>query len=410
MHSSQTLPHVGPTPSLFDWALFDQPIFQSNQPARGSSPGLVRKSAPVFDAGALFEQDEIVSPDRFLARYCSGATALYDAIGLTDAGKDIGIVADLVKPRILAQLRRSLKAGSHLFCDSGAYGAFKRWRAGKAPSPIQNFNTVFEVYDALLAGLPLHLRFRLALVAPDVVGDQEESLAVLRINRSEVLRYIAAGTNVIVPMHTSKSCNSVQAFTEICQILGTSDFSVGIPAAAAPMPLEQITALRHWRFHILGKSTLSLPLYKIAYAILHHNPDSFITCDSNRLRANLPAISVCHHNLVEENASGALSEGMFDATELVHEVLYGSNWMSVRCIEALLRFYGIEGKSQLRTWLNAHRQGESGLSALIEEINPEAMRLWSFGLHEVFGGAAIKALSARMRAQAVSKVIGMEAA
>ena len=55
------------------------------------APVRLQKTIPVI-TGGLFALKDTISPERFSAAFHSGASAYFDALGLTMAGKDVGVV------------------------------------------------------------------------------------------------------------------------------------------------------------------------------------------------------------------------------------------------------------------------------------------------------------------------------
>lgn len=359
---------------------------------------------PLVVNGGMFALNDTLSPERFSANYVSGASAFFDALGLANAGRDIGVVADLIRPRLMSLLKTLLKSGHRIFCDSGAYGARAKFESGEAATPVADFPQVFAVYHQLLADLPRSQRYNLALVGPDVLKDWQASIEVLQQFRAEVLQLITAGVNVIIPVQRGP-IPAGETVQRIAKILGTKDFTLGIPSASAAMRLPDVATIRDVkRLHILGRGTMNMALYRRAYAVLHNSPGATLTCDANQLRKRLDEIGEEQKRLVEERQDDVMRDGPFDETELLYEVLHQNDWLTKGTIKALAAFYGVTDPKQVNGWVKAHREGEGALAPLIEEVDPEAMFLMAYGLARVFGEAAIRDLSARMRAVAVEAV------
>lgn len=362
----------------------------------------LQKTIPVI-TGGLFALNDFISPERFSATFHSGGSAFFDVLGLTMAGKDVGVVADLVRPRVMHLLKNYLSRGGKVFVDSGAYGRFAKWKEGKAETPLGDFQKVFAVYDELVEGTPTACRHNVHLVMPDVLAHPEWSLTLLQEHRSKILGYIEAGISVIVPLQKGPTPAGATA-DKVADILGTREITLGIPSAAAAMSLSDVATIRGFkRFHILGRASMGLPLFKIAYAFLENCPGAQVTCDANQLRSNTSSISHEHARLIEAHSDQAW-DGSFDQTEMISEVVCGQGWMSERYVKAIAGFYGVTDAKRLKEWVRQHRTGDEGLRELIEEVDPEWGVLWTCGLNEVFGEAALKALSARMRAVAVATV------
>jgi hypothetical protein len=373
-----------------------------------SVPKKPKREVPVV-TGGLFSLRDTLGPGRYSANYWSGASAIYDAIGLTAIGKDVGVVANLVRPRVAYVLRQYLRNGGKVFCDNGAYTAFQQWEEGKAASPVADFERVFRVYDDLLAAAPAEMRFNLALVAPDVLCDHSMSLDLLRKYRDKVRGYIDAGANVIVPLQRGP-VTAGRSADMVKEILGTGRITLGIPtSAAAAMDLPDVATIRnHDRFHVLGRSAMTMSLFATTYAFLEVNPGSYVSCDANQLRSSTSLLSYEQSQLIKEN-EGAIWESEFDDTELLANVLTLSDWMTVRQVTAIANFYGVNKPEDVKRWVAAHREDNEGLKSLIEAKDPECELLWSVGLSMVFKEAAEKHLSARMRVPAIRRVFQSDA-
>jgi hypothetical protein len=79
------------------------------------APVRLQKTIPVI-TGGLFALKDTISPERFSAAFHSGASAYFDALGLTMAGKDVGVVADVIRPRVMHLLKTYLSRRGQLFC------------------------------------------------------------------------------------------------------------------------------------------------------------------------------------------------------------------------------------------------------------------------------------------------------
>jgi hypothetical protein len=368
---------------------------------QNDKPQKPRRTPPVVDGG-MFGLNDVVNPERFSAVFSSGASAHYDALALAEIGADIGVVAGLVRPYIAFILRQHLRTGGKLFVDSGAYGQREDFDKGKAKTPVVDFASVFRTYRDLMIDVPRDRLPNLAIVMPDVLKDLDLSLQLLQQHRNEVLEFIATGANVIVPVQrgATRAGRTVEIIKEI---LGTSDFTVGIPSASAAMPLDDAATIRnHHRFHVLGRGAMGMPLFQRTYALLEHNPGATVSCDANQIRSHTPIISYEQRKLIEQN-EGRIWEVEYDRTELLHAVLNDSNVLGPKNVRAIAAFYGVTDPVEAAQWVHAHRS-EEGLSALIEAIDPGASMLYAYGLTAVFREDAEKHLSARMRQPAVVKV------
>lgn len=377
----------------------DTPVITKPQRNRGASKPS-RHMAPI--TGGMFPLIETLSPDRFGAIYYSGATAYYDALGLIQIGKDVGVVADLLNPHVEHLLRQYVAQSGNVFVDSGAYTRFKEWKKGKAPTPEADFNIVLQTYRRLIAGIAADKVYGFALVMPDVLKEPVRSLELLQEYREQIRELIDAGVNAIVPLQRGPVCAGETA-EQVFEILGTRNVTLGIPSSSAKMSMSDTATIRgHTRFHILGRAN-GMPLYQRAYAILESNPGAYISCDANQFRSSTKEIGEAHHQLIGDNDAE-----IEDDTELCYDVLNTGNWMSVPQIKAIAAFYGVTDPAVIRSWVKLHKDRNEGLMPVIQAIDPEATLLWAFGLTAVFQQYAEKNLSARLRADAIAAVFSDE--
>lgn len=355
----------------------------------------------VIDSGGLFDLVEVLSGARYQARFHSGASSYYDALGLVRAGRPVGAVATLLNPFTMHLLRKYATDGGAVFVDSGAFGAFQAWLAGTRSTAELDFDEVFGAYDAFTQGLTSSALGNVWLVMPDIIADHGGSLSLLERFKGRIRGYMARGVNVIVPIQRGP-CRAGDTAERVFQILGSRKLVLGIPSKAAAMDISDVASIRHNRFHILGRCALTLQLYARTYALLESNPGAVLTCDANRIRACLPNISYEHATLIEEGEGGEWT-GCYDDTELPYEVMHTPRWMTVRQIEGLAKALGVRERSQIKRWITAHRSPD-GLRGMIEDVDADGVMLTSYAIPTVFGTHARDHLSARLRAEAVERV------
>jgi hypothetical protein len=359
------------------------------------------RQIPVIEGG-LFPYREEIRSERFFATFNSGASAYYDLLGLTSARKDVGTVAGLMSRRTIQLLRDYIIDGGNAFVDTGAFTAFKRWLAGTAKTPIIDFPKVMGVYDEVIQGLPSEVRFNVALVMPDIVGQPEKSLDLLRQYRDDVRRYINFGANVIVPIQKTSGPAGVTA-ERVFEILGTTTVSLGIPSQAEAMELSDAATIRHDRFHILGRASMTLKLLARVHALLENNEGALISLDATQFRSHTALLGFEQANLIADS-EGSQFEGTYDETELLCDVTSSPAWMTEKQVAAIANLYGVKAPKEVKLWLKTHRKQENGLKDLIESFDPDGTLLAAYGVRAAFDNAATKHLSARMRACAVQKV------
>jgi len=248
-------------------------------------------------------------------RFASGMSRLNDfeagahtfgGIDTRGIGIDVQELSDANIPR-LAQ--RILDWHARVFVDSGAFGLFRRnmreqgryltdlgdmFRAeGAAPPQLKDmdFQAVLDKYNEL----------RLAImdanqaedsypppvfVAPDIIGDQAASLALLR-QHADDLRPFAE--NLIVPLQKGEK-TLAQAYAEARNILGT-DFIAGIPSNEKAISAEEFRAFvkeaKPTRIHFLGAVADSKIEGRLKILAEEGIDPPYVAADGNILRSAL---------------------------------------------------------------------------------------------------------------------------
>lgn len=332
-----------------------------------------------------------VKESSFSEVFVSGGNAYWDARGILEAGRSLGVVANEMPPATMQLVKSYVSQGGACFCDSGAFGAFKR-------QSVVDFDEILSIYEFLLDGIPEDKCKHLFLVMPDALGDQDASLALLDRYRSRIDGFIAKGADCIIPIHRGRL--PVHEVGNVLVAMFGPKVRFGLPSAAVALSDEELARFRHDRFHILGKATMDAKLRRRAYTLLAANPGANISCDANLIRTRMGEVTKEHRNLIAN--SGEAFGQVFDDTELVFEVIHGRRWMKRSEIARLATMYGQGDSVSVQRWVNAHR--DDGLESLIEEFDPEGAMLYQL-LPMMFDDTARAALSARLRSQAVATVL-----
>jgi len=144
--------------------------------------------------------------------YASGTNDAGEIRGFARIGIPIGFCAAVVGPTALAELDRLHGAGMPVFGDTGAYGEVSADLARQAatgapaepgklavarPITVEEWERRLAIYDRVA------LRFgeRFDAVAPDRVGDQEETLERLLAFRFRIRAIAARGARILLPLH-----------------------------------------------------------------------------------------------------------------------------------------------------------------------------------------------------------------
>jgi hypothetical protein len=220
--------------------------------------------------------------------FASGANAAGEIMGLTKAGHPIGIAAPAVTGRSYARMKAqaALKDvrgyGLPLFVDSGAFSAYRRGRPLSAADWSENFalyNQLAEQYGS-----------QLYVVAPDVVADQQATLALLAQYSDKLSTLVDRGVNVIVPLQRGE-LSLAQMHAAALTAVGRRDVVWGIPSNAAAYEvggtgevIDWACAMRPAKVHLLGIGPGRKGLSETVAALASCAPDLEVSTDSNLLR------------------------------------------------------------------------------------------------------------------------------
>lgn len=238
--------------------------------------------------------------DHLLARvrrYASGLSRANDFVAAAWSGHDVGVEIGELSPAAMAELARVIvDYGTAAFADTGAFGRYTRARRTGSPPPATDFGSVFEGYDRLseaiadynVAEEPIRPVLQ---VMPDVVGDQDASLALICKHRHAVETSIAFRglSRAIIPLHRGR-LPLCEVYRHLVDLLGSDDWIAGIPSNAAAVGADEFTQfLREARpraVHILGALADSRLRPRMAQVLASGQSDSIeISADANPLRS-----------------------------------------------------------------------------------------------------------------------------
>lgn len=214
--------------------------------------------------------------------YHSGMSAKSDLRAAVDVGVPVGVVATLLDVnKTILVLPRHLDRGHAVFIDSGAFSAFQKGEQ-------VDWAKVFRVYESVI-----QMTDRpdgLSIVAPDVIGDQVQTIALWMAHATKVRAWVEAGARVIVPLQSGE-LSAGRLLEKAKAIFGTERLCAGIPSNLKAMTAEDCVTLYHSDFHILGRVIVTDELAQKLSALRQNNPDATYTADANWLRARTRKIS-----------------------------------------------------------------------------------------------------------------------
>lgn len=228
------------------------------------------------------------SPVAPTAYFASGSNRPAEIRGLGRAGADVGVAVPELSEESIEALLELEGSDVHAFVDSGAFSEV-RWNAEVGgfdvvrPMGEREWGRVFDVYRRL-AG---RLGSQVWIVAPDRVGDQDETLARLSRHRAELGSLAAMGARVLVPIQ--KGARSQAAFAlEVARALEGIDWIPALPCKKAATTPEEVgsflraTSPRH--VHLLGLGIRSRKLED--YLASFERSTSSVSLDSCWIAAN----------------------------------------------------------------------------------------------------------------------------
>lgn len=344
--------------------------FDSGGAARQTGGAATRPGeAAEMDAGGLTD----------VTVYRSGMSSKSDFIGYAKAGVPIGVqISDLSGP-MTARLAEYNAKGGLLFIDSGAFGAFRKGRA-------INFSKVLTAYRALLAQLPN--KAIVALVMPDVIGDQAATLELLRQHADEIRAFIAEGCDVIVPIQKGELALA-DAYAAVLGILGTDQLRVALPSNKVAVTTEEAidfaAQARPRGIHLLGIAKQKR-FPELVGGLRRAAPDAQLSSDANFLRAVIGRdrpLSRAIEARVEEESKDIASDGdgergLPDETEITYDVYNTPGYLDERMARVLAPFVSSNALIQaevIKAALGGERGVEFGsrLGDLIEQHCPDRM-------------------------------------
>jgi len=287
--------------------------------------------------------------------YASGTNHVGEVRGYASVGHAIGVTAPEVSQTVEAALL-NLDSAVRVFVDSGAFGEFTRG------TPISSAMWVerLELYARLAQGLGRQL----AVVAPDKVGDQENSLVRLREHAQRVQHLHRLGAQVIVPLQVG-TLSLVEVYDRVWKML-RCPFTPGLPSNKAALSEEELAALlerrKPERIHFLGlgpktRRRHGRRLLEIARTL---SPGTRVAMDSALRKAlvgrasGLRPLTAAEDQVEDELRAGARSgmEGRdadgWDLPDYTDHIASPSTWLTDRQLKTIAREMILRGRERRR--------------------------------------------------------------
>tara|TARA_R110002020_G_scaffold473077_1_gene701850 strand:- start:72 stop:5480 length:5409 start_codon:yes stop_codon:yes gene_type:complete len=233
--------------------------------------------------------------------YFSASTAKSDFNTGAKLNLPLGIDASILqksKPAIQRAIDY-LKKGGDVFVDSGAFSVFrfneraiKKQNAAKEKGePVPDikqkeidFDKTLDIYENIAENSKGRTG-NLAVVAPDVLGNQKLTHSLLEKYAPRLRKLIDQGVDVLVPLQ-KEGLSPSENYRKVIEILERDDVRVSIPLNAKAWTVKEISELfegnvKPSKFHLLGKSPETKKYKETVAAIKSHNKDADISSDSS---------------------------------------------------------------------------------------------------------------------------------
>lgn len=209
----------------------------------------------------------------------SGNSALSDFRGYLMAKNSIGVQIQLCFEHVRKLMLDYNSQDGRLFVDNGSFSCFRKDKQ-------VDFDKVLRAYLELVENA--QKPELLSLVAPDVVGNQQASLELLKQYKKQLFKLVCLGVDLIVPIQLG-NLSLEEAYKEAVTTLGTKAFRVGLPsnekAIALETVLEFVSIAQPKSIHFLGLAITKFD--NVVDKIKAVAPQTHISADATTLRAKL---------------------------------------------------------------------------------------------------------------------------
>lgn len=215
--------------------------------------------------------------------FASGANRRAEIEGFSRLGIPVGVSVDRLNEAAIAAL---LRLQQPVMVDSGAFSevVFERGtRRIRALIDDNEWRRRLEIYHLLTSGL----QGKVTLVAPDQVGDQQETLSRVGRYRAELMSFAQSGATLLLPLQVG-SLSHVDFYNAASRAAGFS-LTPAMPmrkaVTSAAAVVDFIRAVQPERIHLLGMGIDHPRASGLIRLLRAYSPSIKISMDSNRIRA-----------------------------------------------------------------------------------------------------------------------------
>lgn len=214
--------------------------------------------------------------------FCSGASAPADMRGLARIGHPLGVSLPELSAPALEQLCQ-IWGCFEVFVDTGAFSEVDH--DGSVVAPITDLAWIER--SAVMHRIAAALGRRAVLVAPDRVGDQQETLRRLALFADVMRACVALGARIVVPIQLGGM--SPALFDDCCACVLGVEYIRGIPGNKAAMPTSTLEAYLRARrpaaVHLLGIGPKNHRYDALVDVFRRLIPGAAVSCDSSGIPA-----------------------------------------------------------------------------------------------------------------------------
>lgn len=347
--------------------------------------------------------------------YVSGSSSIADFRGVAKAMSPVGVVSMYLSPNVKREMASYNAIGGRIFVDSGEFGAFQDGRD-------LDHDKVLAEYEEL-AGLmvrPGHL----VLVAPDKIGNMDETARLQRRYISKLRSLVKNGIELMIPLQKGWS---VSQYVDHCSWLRSilGDFTVAFASKEKAWTLKELMpvaqALAPARIHLLGAGMDKF--LKYAGALTFNMENVIVTGDANRLRSmigkNRELTGLVDSELRElAKEFRSVLEESYDETEEMWSVYNEPEFLNKNQAKGLAMALGITDEKELQCFVKASQTVSKGdsledssygceLGNLLERIDFGQVRFFFLvmGTIQLHVDREIKELSPQIRTKCITTVI-----
>jgi hypothetical protein len=290
--------------------------------------------------------------------FASGSNHAGEIEGFGSIGQHVGVAAPNVNTAAERALL-ALPAHIHVFVDSGAFSEVEFTARGPVVvDPITDWPRRLALYTRL-AGLG----HRLHVVAPDQVGNQEETLLRMRRYSGEMWALYKRGVEVLVPLQRG-ALSLLDFEREAARALGFW----GTPAIPMKKHATSVESLAPWltarqpaRVHLLGLGERNPDIDRILALFAELSPATVISLDANKITASVGRSPTRPLTAATDTVDAAM-EHWGDAYE--ESIGQPSSWLSSAGLRRVGETAGLQGAA-LKAWV---KDPEDVLSSAPDEL------------------------------------------